>query len=1017
MKKTPQGGTEEAVSLSGTPAIDGATVSLTLENAVLSADTDVKVTYRKRTPGDGIRLKDEGGNEVASFVDQPVTNETGKPAVTGVALTSDAGNDSAYTLGETIRVTLTFSDEVAVTGTPRVQIDFSSGTGDERWADYASGSGTTMLEFAYEVVANDLSADGVAVLANTLALNGGTIRLEATSIDADLSHAALGHDPSHKVDWISKPAVTGVTLTSDAGDDDTYTLGETIRVTVTFSEEVAVTGTPRLKMAFNFGHEDERWAAYASGSGTKMLEFAYTVVAGDLSNYGFAVLANTLALNGGTIESASVAGVSAKLAHGGLARPWGRTAERVDARAPMPYAAVVDGATLTVIFNENLGAAAWLANGAFTVKKTPQGGSEQNVSLSGSPAIGGATVTLTLADAVLETDTDVEVSYAKPTSGTGNRLRDVAGNEVASFTAQAVNTDLTQPWLVRGEIDGATITLYFSEPLDPDSVGGYFDVHVNRGGGVLIWVIAKGDMEINGNVVTVELDRGDVQTKKGLPSNRVYYGYDAADDPAAKILQDLDGNPLRTWFQSGTWTRTRSVPLDNITGVARLSVADVRANEGTNAAAAFEVSLSRAAAGTVTVDYATADGTATAGADYTATSGTLTFAVGETAKTVSVPVLDDAVDEGEETFTLRLSNATGARIADGEATGTIANDDPLQTMWLSRFGRTVASHVTDAVSDRLAAPLSGAQVTVAGQRVDLAQAGDGAALTQALTAVARAFGASEQPAPGDAFGSGPPVPASGPAGLNGSGGWPGTAVGVRGSHALDSPTGRNLSGRELLLGSAFHLAREGDGTGPGLAAWGRVTFGGFDGEERADAGSVRIDGEVTTGILGADAEWNRLLAGVAVSVSEGEGTFDQPGVDSGTIESAMTAVSPYARLMLNDRLSVWGLAGWGTGDMTIVQAANEDTGQPERVSRADLEMRLAAVGGRGALLEADEAGGIDLGLRADAFWVETEAEAVSNEGGTTAAASRVRLALEGSRAFRMDGRRHPHAGAGARASP
>ena len=54
-------------------------------------------------------------------------------------------------------------------------------------------------------------------------------------------------------------------------------------------------------------------------------------------------------------------------------------------------------------------------------------------------------------------------------------------------------------------------------------------------------------------------------------------------------------------------------------------------------------------------------------------------------------------------------------------------------------------------------------------------------------------------------------------------------------------------------------------------------------------------------------------------------------------------------------------------------------------------------------MEADEAGGIDLGLRADAFWVETEAEAVSNEGGTTADASRVRLALEGSRAFRMDG--------------
>ena len=345
----------------------------------------------------------------------------------------------------------------------------------------------------------------------------------------------------------------------------------------------------------------------------------------------------------------------------------------------------------------------------------------------------------------------------------------------------------------------------------------------------------------------------------------------------------------------------------------------------------------------------------------------------------------------------------GKDIAGGDAAGTISNDDPLQKMWLSRFGRTVAGHVTDAVSDRLANPLTGAQVTVAGQSVDLAQTEDGAALTQTLTALARAFGASEGPAPDDGFGSGPALSASGagPGSGSGAGGWPGTAMGVRGSRALDGTTTRDLSGRELLLGSAFHLATDGERSGPGLAAWGRVTLGGFDGEERADDGSVSIDGNVTTGILGADAEWNRLLAGVAISVSEGEGTFSQPGVDSGAIESSMTAVSPYARFMVNDRVSVWGLAGWGTGDMTIVQAANGN--QPQRTTRTDIEMRLAALGGRGALLQAAESGGFDLGLKADAFWVETESDPISNEGATTAVASRVRLALEGSRAFGMEG--------------
>ena len=449
-----------------------------------------------------------------------------------------------------------------------------------------------------------------------------------------------------------------------------------------------------------------------------------------------------------------------------------------------------------------------------------------------------------------------------------------------------------------------------------------------------------------------------------------------ADCAAAGAICTADGRRL-----SSALTAT-------VRGPAALSVADAGASEA-DEALAFTVTLSRAASGTVTVDYATRDGTARAGEDYTFTRGTLTFAAGELGKTVSVPLLDDAIDEGEETFTLKLTNPQGAAIGDGEATGTIENSDPLQRMWLSRFGRTVAGHVVDAVSDRLAKPLSGAQVTAGGQSLNPAQTRDGAA----LSAFVRGFGAPDGSVPGDESGLGSPGSGPGQA-------WAGP--GLRGSPTLDSAPARGISHRELLLGSAFHLARENDGTGPGLAAWGRVTTGGFDGEAPADSGTVRIDGDVTTGVLGADAEWERLLAGVAVSMSEGEGSFEQPGVDTGTIESTMTTVSPYARVGVTDRVSVWGLAGWGTGDMTIVQAAN-DRGQPERTTRAGLAMRLAALGGRGALIEADESGGIDLALRADAFWMETESEPVSNEGSTAAKATRVRLALEGSRSLVMGG--------------
>ena len=133
------------------------------------------------------------------------------------------------------------------------------------------------------------------------------------------------------------------------------------------------------------------------------------------------------------------------------------------------------------------------------------------------------------------------------------------------------------------------------------------------------------------------------------------------------------------------------------------SVADARAQEGDGAVLAFAVRLDRAASGTVTVDYRTADGTAKAGADYTATSGTLTFAAGETSKTVRVPVLDDAHDDGEETMTLRLSNASGVGIADGEAVGTIENADPIPAALLARFGRATAEQVVDQVGERMVA--------------------------------------------------------------------------------------------------------------------------------------------------------------------------------------------------------------------------------------------------------------------------------------------------------------------------
>lgn len=114
----------------------------------------------------------------------------------------------------------------------------------------------------------------------------------------------------------------------------------------------------------------------------------------------------------------------------------------------------------------------------------------------------------------------------------------------------------------------------------------------------------------------------------------------------------------------------------------QLQISDVNVAEGNagTVAAQFIVTLSAASTETISVAYATADGTATAGSDYQAASGTLTFAAGETSKTIAVLVNGDRLGEPNETFTVKLSAATNATIPVSRAVGTIVDDEPHVTI-------------------------------------------------------------------------------------------------------------------------------------------------------------------------------------------------------------------------------------------------------------------------------------------------------------------------------------------------
>ena len=385
-----------------------------------------------------------------------------------------------------------------------------------------------------------------------------------------------------------------------------------------------------------------------------------------------------------------------------------------------------------------------------------------------------------------------------------------------------------------------------------------------------------------------------------------------------------------------------------------MSVADARAYERPGASLNFMVTLDGAApaAVTVTVDYATSDGTASAGRDYTATAGTLTFARGETARTVSLPVLDDGHDEGAETLTLRLSNVSGARIGDGEATGTIENADPMPQAWLARFGRTVTGHVLDAVAARLAAPReSGLQAALAG-RVLSPRSGAGA------------------------------------------------GFGDRG--AIDAPE-FPLSAAEGTgaAGTSFALTGGSSESGGFAALWSRGAVGGFDGRDRA----LALDGAVTSGVFGADWTTARWTAGLAIGHSRGAGGYGTGDCEGetcgGRVEATLTGLYPYAGVTLTDRMSAWAAMGYGTGGLEL---------KPEggAAVSTDLAMTMGAAGLRGEVLRPTPEGGLSLSVKADTRFTRiSSAAATDPEGGRLAAADAdvwlVRTGLEGARRFALGG--------------
>ncbi len=484
-------------------------------------------------------------------------------------------------------------------------------------------------------------------------------------------------------------------------------------------------------------------------------------------------------------------------------------------------------------------------------------------------------------------------------------------------------------------------------------------------------------------------------------------------------------------------------PEDTVTGTGTiiddegsptLSIDDATVVEASGAVAEFTVTLSAVSAQAVAVDYTTGDGTAVAGSDYTTTGDTLTFAPGETSKTVMVPVTADDVDEPDEIFTVTLSAPTHATVVDGEGTGTITDDEGAPTLSIddatvieasgavAEFTVTLsavsAQAVTVAYATSDGTAVTGSDYTTTGGTLTFTPGETSKTVMVPVTAddvdepdetftvtlsnpthATLADATSPDRAP--RWRCRPPYREPASVVIGGhrldSGAEPEEALGRNradrsgdeltrddGTHGDRGPdTSRSLTARELLAGSSFHIPLAAAEDGRRLSLWGRGTLSRFDGRD----GEFTLGGDVMTATLGVDYAGDRLLAGIALSHSQGEGTLSLDGFE-GEAESSLTGLYPYLRYGVSERLSVWGMAGYGAGTLTL----KEDSTEP---IKAGIGMMMGAAGARGRLLSPADVENFALTLKADALFLRTNSDGVS---GLRAAAdvTRLRLGLEGS---------------------
>ena len=609
------GYTVSGLSLSGS----GTVLTLTLSQAVRGGDA-VTLAYAKPTTP----LQDRAStpNEVADFSGQAVDNLT--PSVKGAPVF--AGAAQAYAIGDRIAVEVEFTEAVSVTttSTARPEVDVEVGA-NTRKARYVSGSGSARLRFEYEIVAGDADTDGIAIPADALAApTGSAIRTSVGNRAVQFAHDAVGADAARTVDGVRPTA----TAAAAAGPT----------VTVTWSKALDEASVPTGAGGFTVRIGNANGPAVTAvgvSESTTTLSLASAIADGTAN----VTLEYTPPGSGAKIRDAAGNDAAAILRADALA-----VTVRPDTRAPeisgMP---TVDGATLTLTFDEALDTASVpAAPGGFTATVTRGGNPVSGYTVSGLSLSGSGTVlTLTLSQAVRGGDA-VTLAYAKPTTPLQDRAS--TPNEVADFSGQAVD-NLTP------SVKGAPV---FAGAAQAYAIGDRIAVEVEFTEAVSVTTTSTARPEVD---VEVGANTRKARYVSGSGSARLRFEYEIvagdADTDGIAIPADALAAPTGSAIRTSVGNRAVQFAHDAVGADAARTVDGVRPTATAAAAAGPTV--------TVTWSKALDEASVPTGA------GGFTVRIGN----ANGPAVT-AVGVSESTTTLSLASA----IADGTANVTLEYTPP-----------------------------------------------------------------------------------------------------------------------------------------------------------------------------------------------------------------------------------------------------------------------------------------------------------------------------------------------------